>query len=89
MKRFQLLGFSLALIITALVGFTSPASARIRETDPEYQGLLEVERLFQVGPFAPKPGDASSRPARPAAIPDIFGPGSVLNVGNEIGRAHV
>lgn len=82
MKRFHQMGFSLALVVTALAGLMSPAQARLRETDPEYQGLLEVERLYQVGDFAAKPGDTRARPARPAAIPDIFGPGSVLNVGN-------
>ena len=54
-----------------------PAAARTRPGDPEEEAfrLYEKEVLAQVDAM-------HQRGARPMAIPDIFGQGSVLNVGN-------
>jgi len=68
-------------LIVAIAGFAVPAAARLRPEDPEYQGLMEYEQEVQ----ARIQSNASGRRgARPLAIPDIFGAGSVLNVGNVI-----
>jgi hypothetical protein len=67
-----------ALLLAVLASLASPASARVKDDD---QDLLELEREFQVGPF--QNTGARGRPvARPADIPDIFGTGAVLTVGN-------
>ena len=69
------------LVLAALALLAAPASARLREGDPEYQDLLELQKEFQIGQFA-NTGVNGKPAARPAAIPDIFGPGAVLTVGN-------
>lgn len=68
------IGFAV-LCMTAL---TVPAFARLPENDPEWQDILQLQAEYGVGPLAAQSG----RVARPAAIPDIFGPGAVLTVGN-------
>jgi hypothetical protein len=70
----------LVAVLAALAAWAHPAAARFRDTDPEAEGIRILEQDFQVGPYAPAPG--SARLAKPMAIPDIFGPGAVLNVGN-------
>src|SRR5262245_10081010 len=68
--------------IAALVCMLAPpAAARVRAEDPEYQGLkaYEDEVLARIQANA-----NGKRGARPLAIPDIFGSGSVLNVGNVV-----
>jgi len=75
--RWGLLCMGLAV---AIGGFAMPAAARLRPEDPEYQGLMEYEHEVQARVQA----NASRRGARPLAIPDIFGAGSVLNVGSVI-----
>jgi len=40
-----------ALLLAALATLAVPASARLRETDPEYHDLLELQREYQVGVF--------------------------------------
>jgi len=69
-----------ALALSAVSLWATASQARIREGDPEYQDLQGLEQQFQVGPYAPPPG--SARLTHPMDIPDIFGPGAVLTVGN-------
>ena len=67
-----------------VVGFASEAEARLRPgnpEDPEYQAVLEYEREVNARVQA---SHSARRGATPLAIPDIFGPGSVLNVGNVV-----
>ena len=69
------------LLVTLVGAFAVPAWARLRPDDPDQQGLeaYEQEVLARVHANAQTSG---RRGARPMAIPDIFGQGSVLNVGN-------
>ncbi len=71
------------LVVAVLVGAcASPAGARLRPEDPEYQDLqaYEQEVMAQV-----RASNEGRRGARPMAIPNIFETGtSVLNVGNVI-----
>ncbi|MFN8589199.1 MAG: hypothetical protein U0704_15520 [Candidatus Eisenbacteria bacterium] len=64
-----------ALFLAALA---APAFAKLPENDPEWQDILQLEAEHGVGPLAAQGG----RQARPTDIPDIFGPGAVLTVGN-------
>lgn len=66
------------LVFACMALFAVPAFARIPENDPEGQDLLQFQAEFGLGPLAA----SSGRVARPNAIPDIFGPGAVLTVGN-------
>ena len=80
MKRFPI-WIALLLLTAAAASYVSPAAARVGETDPEYQDLqaLKAEWEARLGGNTTggiKPG------AQPAAIPDIFGTGAVLTVGN-------
>src|SRR5262245_52483253 len=68
-------------VALAIGCFALPAAARLRPEDPEYQGLMEYENEVQA---RVKANASPRRGARPLAIPDIFGAGSVLNVGNVI-----
>ena len=70
-----------ALVLAALAVLATPALARLHEGDPEYQDLLELQKEFRIGPYE-NTGVNGKPAARPAAIPDIFGPGAVLTVGN-------
>ncbi len=68
------------LLLAAMVcAFATPAWSRLSPDDPDQQGLdaYEQEVLARVAASA-----QGRRGARPMAIPDIFGGGSVLNVGN-------
>ncbi len=68
------------LLLVALVGvFAGPARARLRPDDPDQQSLDAYEQEVTARWQAHQ---AAGRHARPMAIPDIFGQGSVLNVGN-------
>src|SRR5262245_40554528 len=70
------------LLLVVLVGALAlPAKARLRPDDPDEISLraYEQEVLARVQANATMAG---RRGARPMAIPDIFGQGSVLNVGN-------
>ena len=81
MKAVNKGGF-IGLLTLMLVAMTfAPASARLRPDDPDAQGLkaYEDEVLARVQANAANRGH---RGATPLAIPDIFGQGSVLNVGN-------
>ncbi|MCC6650749.1 MAG: hypothetical protein IT348_06335 [Candidatus Eisenbacteria bacterium] len=78
MNRLKNVWLLLALTALAAVGFAGNVSARIPENDPEWHDLLQFEAEHGVGPLAAQGG----RIARPTAIPDIFGPGAVLTVGN-------
>jgi hypothetical protein len=62
------------------VTWARPASARIREDEPEYKDLQGLMQQFRVGPY--KPPDGSTSANGTLAVPDIFGPGAVLTVGN-------
>lgn len=82
-QRLLRLGALSASILTLLASLMSPASARLRPEESDYQDLKAFEQEMQrLG--RPIGGEATTPrgPARPAAIPDIFGPGAVLNVGN-------
>ncbi len=72
-----------ALAAAALVSLAATAQARLLETDPEYKDLQELEQEFGVAQGGSN--SAGLKPgAQPADIPDIFGPGAVLTVGNVI-----
>jgi hypothetical protein len=72
-----------ALLLAGTAALALPAAARVQEGDPDYDGLMELEQEFQVGPYAQQ--TAGVKPsARPTAIPDLFGNGAVLKVGNLI-----
>ncbi|MBI5171193.1 MAG: hypothetical protein HZA61_17030 [Candidatus Eisenbacteria bacterium] len=75
-KTAGLLRIGLAVLCMAVVA--APAFARLPENDPEWQDILQLQAEYGVGPLAAQGG----RVARPNAIPDIFGPGAVLTVGN-------
>src|SRR5262245_33583623 len=69
-----------ALGLAALVCMLAPpAAARLRPDDPDEQGLMAYEQEVLARVHANATG---RRGAKPLAIPDIFGNGSVLNVGN-------
>src|SRR5690348_16289644 len=70
----------LALVVMATAAWVHPAFARSREDEPECKDLQGVEQQFRVGPNAPKDGSTGAQGT--LAIPDIFGPGAVLTVGN-------
>ncbi len=70
-----------ALAAAACLG--APAWARLHPDDPETHDLrLFEQEMKRLG--RPVGGETATPrgPAQPAAIPDIFGPGAVLNVGN-------
>jgi hypothetical protein len=66
-----------ALAMLALAGGAPPALAQ-KYVPPE----IEEYRLAHPEWF--RPGAGQGRTARPAAIPDVYGPGAVLNVGNVV-----
>src|SRR6185503_7157734 len=69
------------LCLGLVVAASGLASAATRPYDDvEYQGFRAYEQEIQ----ARVQRDAGRRGARPLAVPDIFGAGSVLNVGNVI-----
>lgn len=70
-----------SLVVAALAALAVPALARMQEDDPEYRDLVELQKEFGVGQFAGL-GPNRKPVARPADIPDIFGPGAVLTVGS-------
>ncbi len=70
------------LLALALVGiFAVPAWARLRPDDPDQQTLNAYEQEVTARWNAHQAG---GRNARPMAVPDIFGQGSVLNVGDVV-----
>ena len=75
------LGLRCLGLAVAIGCFAMPAAARLRPEDPEYQGLMEYEKEVEARVQANQSG---RRGAHPLAIPDIFGAGSVLNVGSVI-----
>ncbi len=81
MNRFLTRSGLAALVAVAIALPASQARANMRDTDPpEYKDLMELEAQYGAGPLATPAG---SKPgAQPAAIPDVFGPGAVLTVGN-------
>jgi hypothetical protein len=68
-------------LLMAMAWPASPAAARARPGDPEYQAFQEYENEVKAHASASHSGRGG---AGPMAIPDIFGAGSVLNVGNLI-----
>lgn len=73
--------WTLGLFCSVLVGLcAAPAAARLRPDEPEYHDLQMYEQEVMARIEANK--SAARRGAKPMAIPDIFGQGSVLNVGN-------
>ncbi len=78
MRRFFERVAGIALLVGVALVWAQPGAARVKEGDPEYGDLQELQREWQVGAFAPQPGQ---RVQRPADIPDIFGPGAVLSAG--------
>ena len=81
MKRIPRWMLLLAVVAACASAWVRPSYAKFGPDDPESKDLLELEKEWQVGPYAPAPG-THGRTTRPAAIPDIFGPGAVLSVGN-------
>src|SRR5580765_7969579 len=75
------LGLRCLGLAVAIGAFAMPAAARMRPEDPEYQAVMEYEKEVEARVQANQSG---RRGAKPLAIPDIFGAGSVLNVGNVI-----
>ena len=71
----------LPLLLAALGGsLARSAAAHVQETDPEYQDLQILKAEWEARQNA---GSSKGKPiASPSAIPDIFGSGSVLTVGN-------
>jgi hypothetical protein len=65
-----------ALLCTVAV----PGWARLHPSEPEYQDLEAYQREV----MARMDAASNRRGARPLAIPDIFGPGAVLDVGNVV-----
>src|SRR5262245_44076791 len=59
-----------------MLAMTTLAHARL---DP-----VEMEALKQMSTLAGNRGGVGGRTATPSAIPDIYGPGAVLNVGNVV-----
>jgi hypothetical protein len=79
MKRYVEHGARVALLVVLAFACAVPALARVKEGDPEYTDFQELQKEWQVGQYAPPAG---TRIQRPADVPDIFGPGAVLTVGN-------
>lgn len=80
--RFQRAASIALVALAAIASFSLPASARLQPGEPEYEDLKAFEAEMQRA-GRPIGGTITPRgPAMPAAIPDIFGPGAVLNVGN-------
>ncbi len=80
MKRIHLGSALLALVLAAFVAI-QPAWAKLSPDDPDYKEL-ESFAGEQAARLHPELLANGRRPASPMAIPDIFGPGAVLNVGN-------
>lgn len=71
------------LAAVAVAGSLAPAHARLQPSDPEYHDLKAFEQeMARRGRIVGGETTTPRGPAQPAAIPDIFGPGAVLNVGN-------
>src|SRR5690349_10719350 len=75
------LGLQCLGLAAAIGGLAMPAAARMRPEDPEYQGLMGYEKEVEARVQLIQSG---RRGAHPLPIPDIFGAGSVLNVGNVV-----
>jgi len=71
----------LCLGLAGAMGFAVPAGAGEPRRDVEYEGFRAYEQEVQARVQA---SAGTRRGTRPLAIPDIFGAGSVLNVGNVI-----
>ena len=69
-----------AMVVAATFACVRPAAARFHEDEPEYKDLQSLMKEFKVGPYAPPPGSAGASQVQD--VPDIFGPGAVLNVGD-------
>lgn len=69
-----------AAVLVLACAFAVPASARLHPDEPEARDLREYEKevLARVAPTSGRRG------AQPMAIPDVFGPGAVLDVGNVV-----
>src|SRR5262249_54105048 len=70
-----------ALIATALGLIVSPAAARTHPGEYEYDAIKQYEQEVMA---QMQGGNVARRGGKPLAVPDIFGPGSVLTVGNVI-----
>ena len=79
MKRIVEHGARVALLVAVALAWALPGLAHVKPGDPEYAEFQNLEKEWKVGEFAPVGG---KRIQRPADIPDIFGPGAVLTVGN-------
>jgi hypothetical protein len=58
-----------------------PAVAHVQPEDPEYQALVDYQKEVEA---RSRSASSGRRGATPFALPDIFGAGSVLNVGNVV-----
>ena len=69
------------LLVAALIcAAAAPSWARLSPDDPEQRDLDEYQREV----MSRMNSASGKRGARPMAIPDIFGPGAVLDVGNVV-----
>jgi len=66
----------------AIATLAMPALARLQPGEVEYEDLKKFEAEMQARGVRIGQTTSPRGPALPAAIPDIFGPGAVLNVGN-------
>ena len=73
--------FTSGLLLLAGLVAAGPASARVQPGDPEYESLQSLQHELAVRAGI-EPDSTGRRHATTAAIPDIFGPGQVLTVGN-------
>lgn len=77
--------FAAAGALLLLGALAQPAAARLRDDDPDAQALQELAKEYgfdaRTGARV-TPTLSGRRPAAPLAIPDVFGPGAVLTVGN-------
>ncbi len=82
MRRTDIRIAMVALVVATVAAWVVPAFAHIQEGDPEYQQIQELEKQLAADRSATTMN--SGRRQRPADIPDIFGPGAVLTVGNVV-----
>src|SRR5690349_9009818 len=75
--------FTPGLLLLAGLVAAGPAAARLQPGEPEYESLQSLQHELAVRAGL-EPDSTGRRRATTAAIPDIFGPGQVLTVGNVV-----
>ncbi len=71
----------MVVLVGVALAWAGTAVAHLREGDPEYTDLDGVMKQYQVGPYA---NTRSGGSQSVHDVPDIFGPGAVLTVGNVV-----